>query len=796
MTSPLGESLPHDSAWRHVTGTARYIDDMPEPPGMLHCMVLPSPHARARILGADASAARAQPGVHAVLFGDDVPGENQVGAIKADEPLLAAGEVHCVGQAVAAVYAETREQARHALSLIEIEWEVLPAVRDLHEAIRQGSFHVDPHVIARGEPDAAMAKAPFRMRGQTASGGQEHMYLEVHAALAVPGEGETVHVTTSNQHPTGAQVIVARVLGWGRHQVVIESPRMGGGFGGKETQGGQWAAMAALGAVHTGRAVKLRFDRHEDIVLTGRRHPFHSEWEVGYDEQGRVLSFVAELFADAGFAADLSPSILDRALYHADNAYWLPDMRITGQVVRTHSISNTAFRGFGAPQGMLVIEHVMERIADATGLDPLEVRRANLYGPAPRDVAPYGQPIGDFRIPRILDQLTPDLEERRAAVAAFNRAHTHRKRGLAVSPVKFGISFTNSFLNQVGAYLTVYTDGSVQLNHGGTEMGQGLYTKMMQICAHDLGVPLDRIRQMPTATDKVPNTPPTAASSGSDLNGQAVRDACVKLVARLRPLAAEALEVPLEELHVAAGNRGAWPTADDGSPAWAWTDQGRSMSFAQACTLAWLNRTPLASAGYYATPDIHYDRPAGRGKPFHYFAYGAAISEVEVNGLTGEWRLRWVRILHDVGDSLNPDIDRGQIEGGFLQGVGWLTCEEMIWDGRGHPLTVGPSTYKIPAIGDAPLELELELLDRAHTPEVIHGSKAVGEPPFCLAISTWLALRRSVQAFGGRELPVPATPEALALAIEQGRGKARALDRAAPSPKLSRKEPTPEHDGD
>jgi xanthine dehydrogenase large subunit len=769
MSSPLGKSQPHESARLHVTGAARYIDDLPEPPGLLHCMVLPSPHARARITATDASAAMALPGVHAVLFGHDVPGDNQCGAIKADEPLLAAGEVFCVGQAVAAVYAETRDQARRALELIAVEYEPLPAVRDLHEAIRQGAFHVDPHTIARGEPDAAMAAAPFRMRGQTSSSSQEHMYLEVHAAMAVPGEDRSVHVATSNQHPTGAQVTVARVLGWGRHQVVIESPRMGGGFGGKETQGGQWAAVAALGAVHTGRPVKLRFDRHHDIILTGRRHPFHSEWEVGYDEQGRVLAFVAELYADAGFAADLSPSILDRALYHVDNAYWLPDMRITGQVVRTHSVSNTAFRGFGAPQGMLVIEHVLERIADAAGLDPLAVRRANLYGPAPRDVAPYGQPIGEFRVPRILDEIAVDLTERRAAVAAFNNAHTHRKRGLAIAPVKFGISFTNSFLNQVGAYLSVYTDGSVQLNHGGTEMGQGLYTKMLQICAHDLGVPLERIRQMPTSTEKVPNTPPTAASSGTDLNGQAVRDACTKLVARLRPVAAEALGVAPDALTLAAGNHEPWPTAGDGSPAWAWTASGESLSFAQACVQAWLNRIPLASAGYYATPDIHYDRPAGRGKPFHYFAYGASVSEVEVNGLTGEWRLRWVRILHDAGDSLSPDIDRGQIEGGYLQGVGWLTTEEMVWDDKGNPVTVGPSTYKIPAVGDAPLELELRLLDRATTPEVIHGSKAVGEPPFCLAIGTWLALRRAVRSFGGRELPVPATPEAILLAIEAGR---------------------------
>ncbi len=771
MSSPLGQSCPHESAWRHVTGTARYIDDIPEPAGLLHCMVLPSPHSRARIIGHDATRALASKGVRAVLFAGDIPGDNQCGAIQADEPLLADGEVHCVGQAVAAVYADTREAARQALALIQVDYEPLEAVRDLLEAARKGQFHVAPHTIQRGRPDEAMAKAPFRLRGRTASGSQEHMYLEVHAALAYPGEHQTVRVVSSNQHPTGAQVTTARVLGWGRNQVTIESPRMGGGFGGKETQGGQWAAMAALGATHTGRPVKICFDRHQDIVLTGRRHPFHSEWEVAYDEQGRVLSLVVELFAEAGFAADLSHSILDRALFHVDNAYWLPDLRMVGQVVRTNGISNTAFRGFGAPQGMLVIEHVMERIADATGLDPLAVRWANLYGPAPRNVAPYGQPIGEFRLPRILEELEAlsSLAERKSAVAAFNNAHCHRKRGLALTPVKFGISFTNSFLNQVGAYITVYTDGTVQLNHGGTEMGQGLYTKMMQICSHDLGVPMARIRHMPTSTDKVPNTPPTAASSGSDLNGQAVRDACVQLVGRLRPVAATMLEVPEDRLHLAAGNHATIPTTTTGELAWAWTEAGRTVGFTEICVKAWLSRIPLAAAGYYSTPDIHYDRAKGRGKPFHYYAYGAAVSEVEVNGLTGEWRLLAVHAVHDVGDSLSPDIDLGQVEGGFVQGLGWLTCEEMVWDENGHAVTVGPSTYKIPAVGDVPLTFEVRLLERATAPDVIHGSKAVGEPPFCLAISSWVAIRRAVRAFGPVELEVPATAEAILLAIEHAR---------------------------
>ncbi len=771
MSSPLGRPLPHESAWSHVSGAARYIDDLPEPPGLLHCMLLPSPHARARILGCDATAALAVPGVHAILFADDIPGDNQCGALLDDEPLLASGEVSCVGQAVAAIYAESRAACRRALDLLQVDYEPLPAVTDLHEAIRREQFIVDPHRIQRGDPDVAIAQAPFRLAGHTASSAQEHLYLEAHAALAVPGEDRSVHISSSTQHPTGAQVIVARNLGWGRHQVVVESPRMGGGFGGKETQGGQWAAIAALGAVHCHRPVKLRFERHEDLVLTGYRHPFHTEWEVGYDAQGRVLGLVAELFADAGFAADLSPSILDRSLYHADNAYWLPHLRLVGQVVRTHTSSNTAFRGFGAPQGMLVIEHIMERIADATGLDPLQVRRANFYGPAPRDRAPYGQAIGEFRLPPMVDRLVRSsrLAERREQVAAFNRAHSQLKRGISLSPVKFGISFTAAFLNQVGAYLTVYTDGTVQLNHGGTEMGQGLYTKMLQICAHDLGLPTHRIRHMPTSTDKVPNTPPTAASSGTDLNGQAVHDACLQLVERLRPVAAAMLQTDESQVRIAAGQRSEPPLTQQGEPAWAWNDRGDSASFAQVCVQAWLARVPLHVAGYYATPGIHYDRRRGQGKPFHYYAYGAAVCEVEVCGLTGEWRLLAVDILHDVGESLSPDVDRGQVEGGFLQGLGWFTCEELVRDEQGAVITLGPSTYKIPAVGEAPLHFEVELLKRAPAPQVIHGSKAVGEPPFCLAIGAWTALRRAVRAFGALELSIPATPEAILLAIEDAR---------------------------
>ncbi len=763
MSSPLGGSQPHESAWRHVIGEARFIDDLPEPPGLLHAALLTSPHAHARILNIDAAAARAMPGVAAVLLAADVPGENQVGAIADDEPMIAEAEVHCVGQVVAAVYAESRELAQKAAAAIEADYEPLPAVLDLAQGIAAGSFHGTPHRIVRGDPDGALAAAPLRLRGSTESPGQEHVYLETHSALAIPGE-ESVHVSSSTQHPSGAQRRVAGCLGWGRNQVVLESPRMGGGFGGKETQGAHWACIAALGAVLTGRPVKLRLDRQQDMRITGRRHPFRCDWKVGFDEQGRLLALEARLHSDAGFASDLSLSIMDRALYHVDNAYHLPDVRLVGKVVRTNRVSNTAFRGFGAPQGMLVIEELMERIAEATGQDPLEVRRRNFYGPAPRDRTPWEAEVGEFRAGRVTDQLadSAELAQRRAATERFNAAHQHVKRGIALVPVKFGISFTASFLNQTGAYVVLYTDGTAQLNHGGTEMGQGLYTKMLQICAHELGIPQAAIRPMNTATDKIPNTSPTAASSGADLNGQAVRDACLTLVERLLPVAAALLDAPVEEVQLAAGSREPGPGG-----AWAWTAQGdRACSFQQVLGEAYMRRTPLAAAGYYATPGIWYDREAGRGKPFHYYAYGAAVSEVQISGLTGEWRLRRVDILHDVGDSLSPDIDRGQLEGGYIQGLGWLTCEELVFDDQGLLLSHGPSTYKIPAVGEAPLDFRVALLDRAHQPGVIHGSKAVGEPPFCLALSAWLAIRRALRAFGPAELRLPATPEAILTAAE------------------------------
>jgi xanthine dehydrogenase large subunit len=763
MPSSLGTPVPHESAWRHVSGEALFIDDMPEPPDLLFGVTLPSPHAHARILASDAAEALSIPGVHAVLFAKDVPGANNVGSALPDEPLLAQDEVFCVGQAVALVVAEKREIALGALARIRVEYAPLPAISSLAEGIAAGSFIGEPHRLNRGDVEAALAAAPHKLAGTFDSGSQEHFYLETHCALAVPGEDRSLTVWSSTQHPSEVQLLIARNLGWTLNRVVVCSPRMGGAFGGKETQGAHWANLAAVAAVHTGRPTKVWLDRVQDMTQTGHRHPFHTSWEVSFDDRGRVLAFRAHLFADAGWAADLSLPILDRAMLHADNAYYFPAVEITGRAVRTSFPSNTAFRGFGAPQGLIVAEHVMERIAAFLGVDPLEVRKGNLYGEKPRDRTPYGEVVENWRIPRMIDQLaiSSDLAARKAAISDFNARNRWLKRGIALTPVKFGISFNLPFLNQAGALVLVYDDGTVQLNHGGTEMGQGLYTKMMQVCGHELRLPLAHIRHMPTSTEKVPNTAPTAASAGADLNGQAVKDACMQIVARLLPVAASLLGVAERDVNPGFADR--WATAGD-----------RAVGFAEVCHAAHLQRIPLSATGFYRTPDIWYDRKTGQGRPFHYFAQCAAVSEVEVDGLTGEWRLRRVDILHDAGDSLSPDVDRGQVEGGFLQGLGWLGSEELVWDQAGHLLSSSPSTYKIPSVGDAPLDFRVSFLAQATQPGVIHGSKAVGEPPLMLAVSAWCALGRAVSAFGpvGTEvhLPVPATVEAVLRGVDRARG--------------------------
>ena len=692
-----------------------------------------------------------------MLFAEDIPGDPLVGPIVHDEPVLAQDHVFFNGQVVALVIGESAEACRAAAALVEVDYEPLQATLSIASAVEEQAFLSDAHIIQRGDVSGALASAHLRLSGESSSGGQDHFYLETQAALALPEEGG-MRILSSTQHPTEIQKMAAHVLGWAQARVTCEVPRMGGGFGGKESQATNYACYAALGAWKTGRPCKVWLDRDSDMRQTGGRHPFWSRWEAGFDADGTLVALEAELYSDGGWITDLSGPIMDRALFHADNAYFIENLRFEGRVCRTHTKSNTAYRGFGGPQGMVVVEDVLERAAEALGIDPAELRRRNFYGAAPRDRAPYGQeiPAQHNRLERIWSELSEssNYAARRTEIDAFNATSRFTRRGIGVMPVKFGISFTASLLNQAGAFVVVYTDGTIQLNHGGTEMGQGLYTKMLNICAHTFGQPLEAIRHMPTRTDKVPNTSPTAASSGADLNGQAVKNACEAIRDRMAAVGADVLGCSADQLRF-EGGRVQGPMD--------------SVAFAELASTCWVRQVSLSSAGFYATPGVAYDHASGRGTPFYYFAYGMAVSEVEVCGLTGEHRVTRVDILHDVGDSLAPDIDVGQVEGGFVQGMGWLTGEELLFDDAGGCITHGPSTYKIPAVGDVPLELHVALLAKAPRPGVVHGSKAVGEPPFMLAISVVNALRHAIASFGTEavELRLPATPEAILRAIER-----------------------------
>jgi len=740
-------ALTHESAVGHVTGRALYVDDTAQKRSMLELWPVSAPHARARIKRRDAGAARRAPGVAAVLLAEDIPGMNNSSGSRHDEPLLAHDEVFFHGQVVAMVVGESLAACRAAAALVEVEYEPLEPVLTIAEAIARECYHPPAHGLKRGDTAAALAGAPHRLKGEFAFGGQEHFYLETHAAWAEVGEDGTVFVSSSTQHPAEIQSIVAEVLGEPRHKVVVQSPRMGGAFGGKEVQGNSFAALAAMASRVTGRPVRIQLDRDVDMTLTGKRHPFWSSFEVGYDGEGRFVAARVALVSDGGWSLDLSLPVLHRALFHLDNAYYLPAVDFTGRVAKTNLTSHTAFRGFGGPQGMIVIEEIIDRVARRLGLPPETVRERNLYrGSGGTNTTHYGQDIGDNRLQAIWKQAMGEagFPERRRAVDAWNRAHPNVKRGLAITPVKFGISFTHGAFNQAGALVLIYQDGTVQVNHGGTEMGQGLHTKILGIAMRELGLPAASIRVMPTATDKVPNTSATAASAGSDLNGAAVQDACVTLCRRLAPVKAKLLE----------------------------KHPGRAITFADICKQAYHERISLAATGYYATPGITWNWATGEGRPFHYFACGAAVAEVEVDGYNGMHRVLRVHIVHDVGDSLNPGVDRGQIEGGFVQGMGWLTREELLWDKQGRLLTHSASTYQIPAISDAPIELRVTLLSPATQPNTIHGSKAVGEPPLMLAFSVREAIRDAVAAFGspGGEVPLasPATGEAIFAAI-QGR---------------------------
>jgi xanthine dehydrogenase large subunit len=765
----VGVAIPHESAALHVTGAALYTDDLVQrTKDVLHAYPVQVPYAHARVTGLRTEPALQVPGVVRVLTAADVPGVNDAG-VKHDEPLFPS-EVMFHGHAVCWVLGETLEAARLGAAAVEVDVEPLPPILTVRAAIEAENFQGARPTLTRGDVDEGLARSAHVFSGEFEFSGQEHFYLETHAALAYVDESEQIFVQSSTQHPSETQEIVAHVLGKRSHDVTVQCLRMGGGFGGKEMQPHGFAAIAALGSVLTGRPVRLRLNRTQDLTMSGKRHGFHAQWRVGFDADGRLQALAATLTADGGWSLDLSEPVLARALCHVDNAYWIPNVRVHGRIAKTNKTSNTAFRGFGGPQGMLVIEDILGRCAPLLGLDPMELRRRNFYRAG--HTTPYGQPV---RHPERLETIwgevlrRADLATRQREVEAFNAAHPHTKRGLAVTPVKFGISFNLTAFNQAGALVHVYKDGSVLINHGGTEMGQGLHTKMLQVAATTLGLPLHKVRLAPTRTDKVPNTSATAASSGADLNGGAVKNACEQIRDRLHHVAASRLGCNPSDVRIVDGVARALGRTDE-------------LAWDELVHAAYFQRVHLSAAGYYRTEGLHWDSTSFHGSPFKYFAYGAAAAEVEVDGFTGAYRTRRVDIVHDVGDSLSPLIDLGQIEGAFVQGAGWLTLEDLRWDTRdGRFLTQAASTYKLPSFSEMPEVFNVTLLPNATEEGAVYGSKAVGEPPLMLAFSVREALRQAAAAFGPSgvsvELASPATPEAVYWAVEAARSA-----RPAPEP--------------
>ncbi|WP_029616955.1 xanthine dehydrogenase molybdopterin binding subunit [Pseudorhizobium marinum] len=763
ITGAMHVSLRHDSAHKHVTGTAEYIDDIREPADTLHAALGMADRAHAQILSLDLDAVRAAAGVAWVITAEDIPGFNDVASTgRHDEPLLAEKEVQFHGQPIFAVIAETRDQARRAARLARVEYRDLPHWTDIDGAIENGApLVVQPMTLTRGAPDTEIDKAPHRLQGRMVIGGQEHFYLESHIALAIPGEDDDVTVWSSTQHPSEVQHMVAHVLGVANNAVTVNIRRMGGGFGGKETQGNQFAALAAVAAKKLGRAVKFRPDRDEDMSVTGKRHDFRVDYDVAFDEDGRIHAVDSTYAARCGYCADLSGPVTDRALFHADSSYFYPHVHLTSQPLKTHTVSNTAFRGFGGPQGMLGAERIIEEIAYAVGKDPLEIRKLNFYGHqgSGRTLTPYHQEVEDNVIARIVEELeaSSDYQARRQAILAFNEESPVIRKGIALTPVKFGISFTMTAYNQAGALVHIYQDGSIHLNHGGTEMGQGLYVKVAQVVADAFNVDIERVKITATTTEKVPNTSATAASSGSDLNGMAAYDAARQIKERLIDFAMRQFEVARDEVEFLPNQ----------------VRVGKDIvPFDTLVRAAYYDRVQLSAAGFYKTPDIHWDREAGRGRPFYYYAYGAAVSEVSIDTLTGEYLVDRTDILHDVGKSLNPAIDIGQIEGGFVQGMGWLTTEELWWDDKGRLRTHAPSTYKIPLASDRPKIFNVKLAEWSQNAEPTIGrSKAVGEPPFMLAISVLEAISMAVASVADYRvcprLDAPATPERVLMAVER-----------------------------
>ena len=747
----------HDSAARHVTGLAAYADDMVEPAGMLHACLGLSTAAHAGISELDLSEVLSAPGVAGVLTAADIPGENDISPVGAgDDPVFADGVVSFYGQPVFAVVAATRAEARRAARRARVVYEPRPAVFEAEDALETVS---EPLTLARGDVEAALDAAPRRLQGAFRVGGQDHFYLESHIAFVLPGEDDEVRVVSSTQHPSEVQHVVAHVLAVPSSAVTVNVRRMGGAFGGKESQSNLFAAVAALAARKFGRAVKLRPDRDDDMTATGKRHDFRVDYDVGFDGEGRILAVDSVLTARCGFSVDLSGAVSDRALFHADNAYFFPAVRLRSRPMRTNTVSNTAFRGFGSPQGVMAAERIVEEVAYATGRSPLDVRKANFYGGPGRDLTPYHQPVEDNILPRLVAEIEEraDYAPRRQAVLDFNARGGVLRRGIALTPVKFGVSFTATWMNQAGALVHVYRDGSIHLNHGGTEMGQGLFIKVASVVADCFQVDLDCVRITATSTGKVPNTSATAASTGSDLNGMAAFEAAETIRGRLVAFAAEHWnvepgQVVFEAGRVRIGNQ--------------------DIAFADLVEAAYMARVQLSATGFYRTPEIHWDRAAGRGQPFYYFAYSAGVTEVEVDTLTGEYRVLRVDILHDAGRSLNPAIDLGQVEGGFIQGMGWVTTEELWWDGEGRLRTHAPSTYKIPLASDCPPVFNVHLADWSqNTKPTIGRSKAIGEPPLLLCASVVEALSMAVASTAGYRrcprLDTPATPERLLLAIER-----------------------------
>ncbi len=762
----VAKPLPHDAAPLHMTGQARYVDDIPTPSGTLHLAFGTSGIAKGQIASMDLDAVRAAPGVVLVLTAGDLTHDADTSPSAHDEPLLSSDAVNYVGQALFLVAADTHLNARKAVAKAIIAYEEVTPILSIDDAMKAGSrFEDGPRIYGRGDAKAAIAEAPHQIEGSFEIGGQEHFYLEGQAALAVPQEGGDMVVHSSTQHPTEIQHKVAHALGRSMNAVRVEVRRMGGGFGGKESQGNALAIGCALVAERTGRPAKMRYDRDDDMVITGKRHDFRINYRAGVDDDGRVLGVEFQQLCRCGWSQDLSLPVADRAMLHADNAYFFPNIRIESHRLKTNTQSATAFRGFGGPQGMIGVERLMDHVAHHIGHDPLAVRKVNYYQAPEKkkkkrktkpQTTPYGMPVEDF----ILHEMTAKLarsakyKSRRKAVDTWNADSPILKKGLALTPVKFGISFTLTHLNQAGALVHVYQDGSIHMNHGGTEMGQGLFQKVAQVAADRFGVPVSQVKITATDTGKVPNTSATAASSGSDLNGMAVKAACDTIRDRLAEFIAAQHQAKASQV-----------TFKDGQV----FVRKEKIPFEQVVEQAYMNRISLSATGFYKTPKIVWDRIKGDGRPFFYFAYGAALTEVVIDTLTGENRILRADILHDCGASLNPALDIGQIEGGYVQGAGWLTTEELVWDDKGRLRTHAPSTYKIPAASDRPDVFNVALWNGKNAEDTIYRSKAVGEPPLMLGISAFLALSDAVAACGAAypDLPAPATPEAILAAVQR-----------------------------